>query len=51
MRRQEVVDGIHLWNIVVLTESLELRVELVNAVLMRLSCQFLHLVGKLYDLW
>lgn len=31
----------------VLTERLEFRVKLVNAVLMRLSCQFLHFIGKL----
>jgi len=31
----------------VLTKRLELRVKLVNAILMRLSCQFLHFIGKL----
>ena len=31
----------------VLTKRLELRVKLVNAVLVRLSCQFLHFIGKL----
>jgi hypothetical protein len=31
----------------VLTERLELRVELVNSVLMCLTCQFLHFIGKL----
>ena len=31
----------------VLTKRLELRVELVNAILMCLSCQFLHFIGKL----
>jgi len=47
MRGKEVAGGIHLWNIVVLAKRLELRVEVVNAVLMRLSCQFFHLIGKL----
>ena len=31
----------------VLTKRLELRVKLMNAILMRLSCQFLHFIGKL----
>jgi hypothetical protein len=47
MRRRENTSDIHLWNVVVLTKRLELRVELMNAVLMRLSCQFLHFIGKL----
>lgn len=38
----------HFWNVVVLAECLEFRVKVVNAILVRLSSQFLHLIGKLH---
>jgi hypothetical protein len=37
----------HLWNVMVLTECLKLGVKLMNAILVRLPCQLLHLIGKL----
>jgi hypothetical protein len=46
--QSQVVHYTHFWNVVVLAECLEFRVKLVDAVLVRLSSQFFHLIGKLH---
>jgi hypothetical protein len=46
-RHQQVASGTHFRNVMVLAKRLELRVEVVNTILMCLSCQLLHLIGKL----
>ncbi len=48
MGDRPITSGTHLWNVMVLAERLEFRVKLVDAILVRLSCQFLHLIGELY---
>ena len=49
-RHQQVANGIHLRNVMVLAKRLELRVKLVNTILVCLSRQLLHLIGKLHGI-
>jgi hypothetical protein len=50
MRHRQVANGTHFRDVMVLAKRLELRVKVINTILMCLSCQLLHFIGKLYGI-